>query len=174
MDLVQELLLLTPKGKEALASPASKLESKAKLLLALIERGVNNTGALQQRSKAALDEVTEALRVLTRLGFVATATIPAVTSAPAQPASAAPGSADRELLLKPGISPSHARFTLANFCLDQFGADGQDMGDLIELCTDVPGLQRAVNDLLLKVNKRCPDRLPVLVACVKEINDTDF
>jgi hypothetical protein len=175
MDLVEELFLLTPKGKEALASPASKLEPKVKLVLALIERGAHDAEALQQRSKAALNDVTEALRLLVRSGFVATATIPCVKSAPAQiqAAPSATAGADKQLILKPGISPSQARFTLANFCLDEFGAEGQDMGEVIELCTDVSGLQRTVNDIRLKLEKR-PDRIPALIACVKEINDTDF
>lgn len=175
MDLVEELFLLTPKGKEALTNSASRLEPKAKVLLALIERGAHSAETLQQRSKAALNEVTEALRALVRSGFVATATIPSVKSTPnmATTPTAASGS-DKQFILKPGISPSHARFTLANFCLDEFGAEGQDMGDVIELCTDVPGLQRAVDDLKLKVEKRIPSRMSALVACVKEINDTDF
>lgn len=78
------------------------------------------------------------------------------------------------LSLKAGVSPSQARFALSNFCLDQFGTNGQDLADVLELCTDLPGLQEAVNTIQSEVRNRCPDRLPALVACVNEINETAF
>jgi hypothetical protein len=76
--------------------------------------------------------------------------------------------------LKLGVSPSQARFALANFCLDQFGADGQHLADVVDLCSDVTSLQEALNAISIEVHKRCPDRLSALAACVQEINETDF
>jgi hypothetical protein len=76
--------------------------------------------------------------------------------------------------LKSGVSPSQARFALSNFCLDQFGANGQDIADVLELCTDVASLQEALNTIQTEVRNRCPDRMPALVACVDEINQTAF
>jgi hypothetical protein len=78
------------------------------------------------------------------------------------------------LNLKSGVSPSQARFALSNFCLDQFGTTGQDLADVLELCTGVDGLQEALNSIQTEVRKRCPDRMPALVACVEEINQTAF
>jgi hypothetical protein len=78
------------------------------------------------------------------------------------------------LSLKAGISPSQARFALANFCLDQLGTEGQALATVIELCKDVASLQQALNDIQIEVDDRCPDRLPALVACVNEINETAF
>ena len=78
------------------------------------------------------------------------------------------------LSLKSGVSPSQARFALSNFCLDQFGTNGQDLADLLELCTDLAGLQEGLNAIQMEVHNRCPDRMPALVACVDEINQTAF
>ena len=84
--------------------------------------------------------------------------------------------ADKEFLfrLKLGVSPSQARFALANFCLDQFGTDGQHLADLVDVCSDVAALQQVLNAIRIEVDNRCPDRLPALVVCVREINETDF
>jgi hypothetical protein len=76
--------------------------------------------------------------------------------------------------LKLGVSPSQARFALTNFCLDQFGTNGQYLADLVDVCSDVAGLQQVLNAIRAEVDSRCPDRLPALVACVREINETDF
>lgn len=79
-----------------------------------------------------------------------------------------------ELRLKPGVSLSQTRFALANFCLSHFGADGQYYADVLELCADAPRLQEALNIITAEVAKRCPDRMPLLTACVREANDTDL
>jgi hypothetical protein len=74
--------------------------------------------------------------------------------------------------LKAGISPSHTRFTLSNFCLNNFGADGQYLADLIDFCVDTNQLQEVLNTIRDEVRSRFPDRLPVLIACVREANET--
>ena len=74
--------------------------------------------------------------------------------------------------LKAGISPSHTRFTLSNFCLNNFGADGQYLADLIDFCADTNQLQEVLNTIREEVRSRFPDRLPTLVACVREVNET--
>ncbi|HEV2284957.1 MAG TPA: hypothetical protein VGR80_02850, partial [Steroidobacteraceae bacterium] len=78
-----------------------------------------------------------------------------------------------ELRLRSGVSLSQTRFALANFCLTHFGADGQYYADVIELCVDALRLQEVLNIITTEVAKRCPERMPVLVACVHEANDTD-
>jgi hypothetical protein len=74
--------------------------------------------------------------------------------------------------LKAGISPSHTRFTLSNFCLNNFGAEGQYLADLIDFCVDTHQLQEVLNTIREEVRSRFPDRLSVLVACVREANET--
>ncbi len=85
-----------------------------------------------------------------------------------------PGSLRGKFALKRGISPAQARFILSNFCLDHFGTGGQALADVIEWCNDLPTLQQAVNNVRSEVEKHIPDKLPALIACVKEINDTAF
>jgi hypothetical protein len=77
------------------------------------------------------------------------------------------------LRLNAGVSLSQTRFALANFCLNHFGADGQYYADVIELCADAARLQEALNIIVAEVAKSRPDRMPVLIACVREANDTD-
>jgi hypothetical protein len=78
-----------------------------------------------------------------------------------------------DLRLKAGVSLSQTRFALSNFCLNNFGADGQYFADIIELCGDANLLQQALNSIRVEVRNRCPDRLPALAACVREANETD-
>ena len=77
-----------------------------------------------------------------------------------------------DMHLKAGISRSHTRFTLSNFCLNNFGADGQYLADLIDFCVDTNQLQEVLNTIRDEVRSRFPDRLPTLVACVREANET--
>ena len=74
--------------------------------------------------------------------------------------------------LKVGISPSQTRFALSNFCLSNFGADGQYLADLIDFCVDTHQLQEALNTIREEVRSRFPERLPTLVACVRDANET--
>ena len=74
--------------------------------------------------------------------------------------------------LKTGVSPSHTRFTLSNFCLNNFGPDGQYLADLVDFCLDTHQLQEALNTIRDEVCSRFPDRLPTLLACVRDANET--
>jgi hypothetical protein len=77
-----------------------------------------------------------------------------------------------DLHLRAGVSPSHTRFTLSNFCLNNFGADGQYLADLIDFCVDTNQLQEVLNTIRDQVRSCFPDRLPTLAACVREANET--
>ena len=77
-----------------------------------------------------------------------------------------------DVRLKAGVSLSHARFTLSNFCLNNFGADGQYLADLIDFCVHGNQLQEVLNTIRDEVRSRFPDRVPTLVACVREVNET--
>lgn len=174
MKAREEFLSLTPKGIEALRGHAPKLDAISKTILSLIQQGSTSEEAILQRSKSPRDVVSAALRLLLRDRYVGSATSDRISQSGASDASTGTGSTNVRLSLKLGVSPSQARFTLANFCLDCFGANGQELADVIDLCSDVFGLQQALNAIRAEVDKRCPDQLPALVACVKEINDTDF
>jgi hypothetical protein len=175
MKAGEQVLSLTPKGTEALRSRATKLDANARNILSLIEQGITSADAILQRSKSPRDEVINGLRSLLSDRFVATAAsagAPPPGTPDAKPAASS--SAGARLSLKPGVSPSQARFSLSNFCLDQFGTEGQHIADVVDLCSDVASLQEALNAIRAEVDKRCPDRRPALAACVQEINETDF
>jgi hypothetical protein len=77
-----------------------------------------------------------------------------------------------DVRLKAGVSLSHARFALSNFCLNNFGADGQYLADLIDFCVHGNQLQEVLNTIREEVRSRFPDRVPTLAACVREVNET--
>ena len=168
--------MLTPKGTEELRSQTPKLDVIARGILSLIEQGTTVAESILQRSKFTRDEVIEGLRVLLSNGFISTSTSEGTVQAPpaSTPAVSVADSVSERLRLKPGISPSQARFVLSNFCLDQFGTNGQDLADVVGFCTDVASLQMALDNIRTEVKKLFPERRAALVACVREINETDF
>jgi hypothetical protein len=167
----EQVLILTAKGTEELRNHASKLDASARNILSLIEQGCRTTDAILQRSMFPHNSVVDGLRRLLTSRFVA--------MADDETASRPGGSADsarvgrRELRLNFGISPSQARFALANFCMDEFGTDGQYLVDAVSLCNDVMSLQEVLNSIRAEVDERLAKRLPALIACVREINETD-
>lgn len=176
MKTGEKFFLLTPKGTEELRSQTPKLDVIATGILSLIEQGTTVAESILQRSKFTRDEVIEGLRVLLSSGYISTSTSEGTVQAPpaSTPAVSVADSVSERLRLKPGISPSQARFVLSNFCLDQFGTNGQDLADVVGFCTDVASLQLALDNIRTEVKKLFPERRAALVACVREINETDF
>ena len=74
--------------------------------------------------------------------------------------------------LESGISLAQARFTLSEFCLNQFGVGGRELVDAVNQCRDVVGLQKVLNLMRTEVLNHHGDRLPALAASVREINET--
>ncbi len=174
MKAGEKFFLVTPKGVEELRGRAHKLDAGAKNILSLIEQGSTNPDAILQRSKAPRETVIDGLRWLMSHGFVATGTSDGTPSPGAHDAASVTSSISERLRLKPGISPAQARFLLTDFCLDQFGADGQVLANAVELCTDVTSLQMALDNIRTEVKRLGPEGRAALVACVREINETDF
>jgi hypothetical protein len=90
--------------------------------------------------------------------------------APNEPASNAPES--DPMRLESGVSLAQARFTLSEFCLNQFGVRGQEFVDAVNHCRDVQGLQKVLSSIRTEVLNKHAGRLPALAACVGEINET--
>ena len=172
MTAGEKFFLLTPKGVEELRGKTPKLDATARSILSLIEQGTIVAESILQRSKFTRDQVIEGLRSLLSNGFISSS----MSDVPVQPTpEATPSVADsvsERLRLKPGISPSQARFALSNFCLDQFGTNGQDLAEAVGFCTDVDSLQMALDNIRTEVKKLFPERRAALVACVREINET--
>src|SRR6201999_1041976 len=166
-----QILVLTSKGIEELRNHAFQLDASARNILSLIEQGCKTTDAILQRSMFPHNSVVDGLRRLLTNKFVA--------MADDEPASRAGSPADaarvgrRELRFNFGISPSQARFALSNFCMDEFGIDGQFLVDAVCLCTDVMSLKEVLNSIRSEVEERLPARMAALIACVRELNDSD-
>jgi hypothetical protein len=174
MKAGEKFFLLTPKGMEELRSRTPKLDAAARSILSLIDQGTTVAESILQRSKFTRDQVIEGLRSLLSNGFISTSTSDTTVQPTPEPAPSVADSVSERLRLKPGISPSQARFALSNFCLDQFGTNGQDLADAVGFCTDVDSLQMALDNIRTEVKKLFPERRAALVACVREINETDF
>jgi hypothetical protein len=167
----EQILILTSKGAQELRNHASTLDVSAKNTLSLIAEGCNTADAILQRSMFPHNAVVDGLRRLLTKKLVVMA-----DDEPGARAGGTAGSARssrRELRLNFGISPSQARFALSNFCMDELGTDGQYLVDAVSLCNDVMSLQELLNGVRSEIDERFPDRLPALMACVREINETD-
>jgi hypothetical protein len=174
MKAGEKFFLLTPKGMEELRGRTPKLDATARSILSLIDQGTTVAESILQRSKLTRDEVIEGLRSLLSSGLISTSTSDVTVQPTPESKPSVADSVSERLRLKPGISPSQARFALSNFCLDQFGTNGQDLADAVGFCTDVDSLQMALDNIRTEVKKLFPERRAALVACVREINETDF
>jgi len=174
MKTGEKFFLLTPKGMEELRGRTPKLDAASRSILSLIDQGTAVAESILKRSKFTRDQVIEGLRSLLSNGFISTSTSDATVQPTPEPTPSVADSVSERLRLKPGISPSQARFALSNFCLDQFGTNGQDLAEAVGFCTDVDSLQMALDNIRTEVKKLFPERRAALVACVREINETDY
>ena len=165
-----QILILTSKGIEELRNHAFQLDVSARNILSLIEQGCKTSDAILQRSMFPHNTVVDSLRRLLTNKFVAFTEDEAAPRA-GNSSSARPGR--RDLRLNFGIAPSQARFALSNFCMDEFGTDGQFLVDAVSLCTDIMSLQEVLNSIRSEVEESLPGRMPALIACIRELNDTD-
>jgi hypothetical protein len=166
-----QILVLTSKGTEELRNHAFQLDVSARNTLSLIEQGCKTADAILQRSMFPHNTVVDGLRRLLTNKFVAFAEDDPAPRAAGSPNTARPGR--RDLRLNFGVSPSQARFALSNFCMDEFGTDGQYLVDAVSLCTDIMSLQEVLNSIRSELEESVPDRMSALIACVRELNDTD-
>jgi hypothetical protein len=94
-------------------------------------------------------------------------------SASNKPAASTSGSSLPDpMRLESGVSLAQARFTLSEFCLNQFGVGGQELVDAVNQCRDVQSLQKVLNLIRTEVLNHHRDRVPALAASVHEINET--
>jgi hypothetical protein len=98
--------------------------------------------------------------------------VPEAGPVPAQKPAASGSHGPDPLRLESGISLAQARFALTEFCLNQFGVQGQEFVDAVNRCGDVAGMQKVLNLIRTDLLNSHRDRLPLLVACVREVNDT--
>jgi hypothetical protein len=179
--------VLTLKGSEELASRTYRLDVKLRNILFLIAKGSASFDAILQHSIFPREEVLERVRGLINDKFIALSGAPgaapesmpaeagAALASPATAAPAAPRAAPRPAAgafptLEPGISLSQARFQLSDFCLDQFGARGQEKVDTIQAAKTVGAMQRVLDDIHEELRGK-PNALEALADRVQEINE---
>ncbi len=172
MKLRKEILILTPKGAQELHQGTHQFDVTAKNILTLIEQGASTTDMVLQRSMFPHNAVTECLHRLVRNKSVAIVTDDGSTSRPGVSETGSYLGRD-DLHLKLGVAVSQARFALSNFCMDNFDSENQHLVDAISLCNNVFSLQEVVNAVRSDVDELCPHRRPALIACVREINETE-
>jgi hypothetical protein len=192
--------VLTLKGAEELAMRTYRLDLKVRNILFLIQKGTPTVEAILHNSIFPREEVVEKLRGLLREQFVALngdpSATPASNEAPARPDALAtasgPGTMESPApetigappfvrtapssfpTLEAGVSVSHARFVLCDFCLDQFGTRAQPLVDAINAAADASDLQHALDSVTAEIRKYLEGQLPALMAHVREINASRF
>jgi hypothetical protein len=188
-------LMLTLKGAEELSQRTHRLDLKLRNILFLIQKGTPTIDAILQNSIFPQDEVIEKLRGLVKERFVEVnaGAAPAGAASPSESvvAEARPATLGNAVdpttiggspfartsrpafpVLDSGVSMSQARFLLCDFCLDQFGARAQPLIDAIEATSDVAELQQVLDGITAEVRRHIKDQLPVLMATVRDINQT--
>lgn len=165
---VIELCVDTPRLQEVLniiaAEVAKRCPDRLPALAACV-REANDTDL--ESSGASLPRAAPA-------PAAAAAPAPAATPAPKSPAAPRPAARPPPvpLQLLPTVSLAQARFTLSDFCLDQFGARSQPLVDAINACGDVRALQGVLNHIAKEVKEHQRDALEKLLGCVREVNST--
>jgi len=96
----------------------------------------------------------------------------AAAQAAPRPTAPRPAAAADPRRLAPGVSLAQARFALAEFCLDQYGAASQPLVDAINSAADLPGLQAILGRVAADVQAHHREALGKLADCVREINET--
>jgi hypothetical protein len=67
---------------------------------------------------------------------------------------------------------SEAKFLLNDFSVDSFGTQAQPFVDEIRACKSVRDLRLCLSAIFTAAEKQCPNRLPVLLDLIREINET--
>ncbi len=190
-------LMLTLKGAEELSQRTYRLDLKLRNILFLIQKGAPTIDAILQNAIFPQEEVIEKLRGLVKERFVevnaGASSAPGVAPAPSGSAVAEgrPETLGQTVdpttvggspfartarpsfpMLDSGVSMSQARFVLCDFCLDQFGTRAQPLIDAIEAASDVAELQQVLDGITAEVRRHVKDQLPVLMAKVREANQS--
>lgn len=161
-----QILVLTPKGRDELKTRAFKLDTVDRNTLFLVEKGNSTPATILQRSLFPKDIIAARIQALVSGGFLDAG------AAAGAPSSASALPAQQTLQLKPGISLSQARFSLSDFCLEHFGTRSARLVESIERCGDVPSLQKVIDMIHAEIRQNAGNRLPALANCVAEINDS--
>lgn len=176
MDLSTRLHI-TEKGEDEVKRRTYKLGMRRRSVLILL----HTPRAIEHLLLASLfpqNEMVQEIHWLIQDGFIALsgedngrADKPDVPSAPA-PAPTRASVLGGRFDLDDEIVLSEAKFLLTDFSVDSFGTGSQAFVDGIRACKSVNELRLSLRVIFAAAERQCPNRLPILLGLVKEINET--
>lgn len=155
---------LTPKGVDEALNRTYKINIRQRSVLILLGKPQTIEYILQKQQLFDQDEVLEIINQLVSEGFIA-------VSGGTMPRAAATA-AGGNIQLMEGIVISEAKFLLVDFCVDSFGTQSQTFVDELGGCKNEKNLQLCLKNIYAAIEMHSPDRLPVLLKIVGEINAT--
>ena len=167
MDLSASLNL-TQKGEDEVKRRAYKLSMKKRSVLILLDKPKPLDHVLA-KSVFPRNEVIEEIEALIQDGFIASS---GAVAAPRPLAPISPVVADGAFDLDDEIIVSEAKFMLTDFSVDSFGTQSQVFVDAIRACKKVQDIRLCLSEILAATEKQCPNRIPVLLGLINEINET--
>ena len=175
MDL-SVMLQLTPKGEDELKHRTHRLSVRKRSLLLLVEHP-RTLDDLFRKTVLHHEEVEGEVRSLLNDGFIAIDGKGGSSTAPSRPASvekppSSTGGSAGGFQLDDEIVISEAKFLLIDFCVDSFGTHSDTFCHDIHECHSVSAVAKCVGAIVAAAGKECPDRLPILVKVIAEINAT--
>lgn len=174
MDLSANLHL-TQKGEDEVKHRAYKLSMKKRSVLILLDKPKPLDQVLA-KSVFPKNEVIEEIEALIQDGFIASS---GAVTAPRPSASISPAAAPASVPVAGGtfdlddeIIVSEAKFMLTDFSVDSFGTQSQLFVDAIRACKKVQDVRLCLSGILAATEKQCPNRVPILLGLINEINET--
>ena len=155
---------LTPKGVDEALNRTYKIHIRQRSVLILLAKPQSVEYILQKQQLFKQDEVFEIINQLINEGFVE------INGGGMQRSSAPIAGGNMQLL--EGIIISEAKFLLVDFCVDSFGTKSQAFVDEIGGCKNEKSLQLSLGNIYSAIETQSPDRLPLLMKIVAEINAT--
>lgn len=172
MDLSANLNL-TQKGEDEVKRRAYKLSMRKRSVLILLDKPKPVEQVLT-KCVFPRNEVIEEIEALIQDGFISLGgggDVNAARPAAPVPQAVAPA-ASGTFHLDDEIIVSEAKFMLTDFSVDSFGTQSQGFVDAIRACKKVQDVRLCLSGILAATEKQCPNRLPVLLGLIKEINET--
>ena len=166
-------LQITQKGTDEVLHRVHKLNIRKRSVLILLDKPQTIEQVLH-RTVFPEEEIVEEIQVLIRDGFIELSREGERTpSEAARPTTAQePISGSGSFHLDGEIILSEAKFQLVDFCVDSFGTESQSFVDQIRGCRNAKDLDSYLRQIFDAAQNICPDRLPLLVKVIKEINET--
>ena len=155
----------TPKGEDEVKSRSNKLSFRKRSVLILLDK-LQTVDNVLHKTVFPKDEIVSDIQELIRDGFVA------ISGAEVSSQSAAALGSEARFELDDEIILSEAKFLLTDFAVDSFGMQSQTIANQIRACKDVRELRICLGGIFSITERQCPDRLPVLLGLVNEINET--